>query len=352
MKYFALALIALVAVSCGENPPPTTPFALNVPQGFPPPPIPEDNPLTVEGVLLGRRLFYDPILSRDSTQSCGSCHNTSFGMTDHGLQFSVGITGAVGDRNSMPLHNLAYHTAFFWDGRSPMLRDLTLVPIQDPREMDHSIEGVLAKLNASPTYRDLFWKAFGVKTITAEELGLAAEQFMLSIMSGSSKFDRFARGLESLTPEEDLGLRLFNGEANPNAPMRGADCFHCHGGNLFTNHKFMNNGLDTVITDPGLGGVTGNPNDMGKFKVPSLRNIAYTPPYMHDGRFQTLMEVVDFYNSGTHANSPNIDPAMGDIIRSGGLGLNLQERLALVAFLNALTDTSIESDTLFQNPFN
>ena len=351
MRILVVLALAAVAVSCGEDAPPTTPFALAVPQGFPPPPIPEDNPLTVEGVLLGRRLFYDPVLSRDSTQSCGSCHNTEFGMTDHGLRFSVGITGAVGDRNSMPLHNLAYHTAFFWDGRSPMLRNQSLDPIENPIEMDHSVNAVVASLNANPVYRDLFWKAFGVKTISAEEIGLAMEQFMLTIMSGSSKFDRFARGLESLSAEEQLGLALFNGEANPNAPVRGADCFHCHGGTLFTNHKFMNNGLDSVTTDPGLGAVTGNPNDLGKFKVPSLRNIAYTPPYMHDGRFQTLLEVVDFYNSGAHANSPNIDPSMGDIIRSGGLGLNLQERLALVAFLNTLTDTSIESDTLFQNPF-
>jgi cytochrome c peroxidase len=352
MRILIVLAFAAVAVGCGEDAPPTTPFALAVPQGFPPPPIPEDNLLTVEGVLLGRRLFYDPVLSRDSTQSCASCHNTGFGMTDHGLKYSVGITGAVGDRNSMPLHNLAYHTAFFWDGRSPSLRDLTLLPIQDPREMDHTIEAVLASLNANPVYRDLFWMAFGVRNITAEEVGLAMEQFLLTIMSGSSKFDRFVRGLESLSAEEQLGLQLFNGEANPNAPTRGADCFHCHGGTLFTNHKFMNNGLNEVHDDPGLGGVTGNANDVGKFKVPSLRNIAYTAPYMHDGRFQTLMQVVEFYNSGTHTNSPNIDPSMGDIIRAGGLGLNLQERMALVAFLNTLTDTSIESDTLFQNPFN
>ncbi|MFZ9733155.1 MAG: cytochrome-c peroxidase, partial [Schleiferiaceae bacterium] len=235
MRYFGIFLAALTLVGCGEDAPPTTPFALQVPQGFPPPPIPEDNPLTVEGVLLGRRLFYDPVLSRDSTQSCGSCHNTEFGMTDHGLRFSVGITGAVGDRNSMPLHNLAYHTAFFWDGRSPMLRNQSLDPIENPIEMDHSVNAVVASLNANPVYRDLFWKAFGVKTISAEEIGLAMEQFMLTIMSGSSKFDRFARGLESLSAEEQLGLALFNGEANPNAPVRGADCFHCHGGTLFTN---------------------------------------------------------------------------------------------------------------------
>jgi cytochrome c peroxidase len=332
MRILIVLALAAVAVSCGEDAPPTTPFALAVPQGFPPPPIPEDNPLTVEGVLLGRRLFYDPVLSRDSTQSCASCHNTGFGMTDHGLKYSVGITGAVGDRNSMPLHNLAYHTAFFWDGRTPTLRQQSLEPIENPIEMDHRVEAVLASLNANPVYRDLFWKAFGVRNITAEEVGLAMEQFMLTIMSGSSKFDRFVRGLESLSAEEQLGMQLFNGEANPNAPTRGADCFHCHGGTLFTNHKFMNN--------------------VGKFKVPSLRNIAYTAPYMHDGRFQTLMQVVEFYNSGTHANSPNIDPSMGDIVRAGGLGLNLQERMALVAFLNTLTDTSIESDTLFQNPFN
>lgn len=344
-------VLAMGLAGCEGQGHETTPFLLHVPQGFPPPPIPADNELTVEGVLLGRRLFYDPILSRDSTQSCGSCHNTEFGMTDHGMQFSVGITGATGDRNSMPLHNLAYHNGFFWDGRSPSLRHLALIPIQDPREMDNTISGAVAALNRSATYREMVRKAFGAKSIKAEHIGLAMEQFMLTIMSGRSKFDLFSRGLATLTPEEAEGMRLFNSEANPSAPVRGADCFHCHGGTLFTNHKFMNNGLDLVHSDPGLGGATGDPSDMGKFKVPSLRNLAYTAPYMHDGRFQSLMQVIEFYNSGTHASSPNLDPSMGDIVRAGGLGLNLQERMALVAFLNTLTDTSIESDTLFQNPF-
>jgi cytochrome c peroxidase len=183
------------------------------------------------------------------------------------------------------------------------------------------------------------------------------EQFMLTILSGGeSKFDRFIAGTESLTAEETLGMQLFNGESNPNSPTPGADCFHCHGGALFTNHKLMNNGLDSVLTDLGLGAVTGLATDNGKFKVPSLRNIAYTAPYMHDGRFQTLEEVVEFYNSGVHPNSPNLDPSMVGFVQThsgGAMGLNLTltQRQALVAFLNTLTDTRVETDTLYQNPF-
>ncbi len=355
-----LVLVALSLFSCGERggkkPHVTTPFALQIPAGMPQPALPEDNPLTVEGILLGRQLFYDPILSLDSSQSCSSCHNPSFGFTDNGSIHSTGVDGSIGDRNSMPLHNLAWHHSFFWDGRAPSLREQSLQPISNPIEMKENVVRVVEKLQRQPRYQSSFKAAFGEDVVTPERMGLAMEQFMLTILSGGeSKFDRFVAGLENFTTEEELGLQLFNGESNPNSPSPGGDCFHCHGGALFTNHKFMNNGLDSALTDLGLGGISGRATDEGKFKVPSLRNVAYTAPYMHDGRFQTLEQVINFYNTGVHPSSPNLDPSMVGFIQvhSGtqGLNLTLVQRQALVAFLNTLTDTRVETDTLYLNPF-
>lgn len=362
-RLFSLLMFSssLLLTSCegllSKKPHVTTPYILQIPAGFSQPNLPADNSLTVEGILLGRQLFYDPILSLDSSQSCGSCHNSSFGFTDNGNVYSMGVDGSEGDRNSMPLHNLAWHTDFFWDGRSPSLREQSLEPISNPIEMKEDVLHVVEKLQRQPRYQGAFEAAFGDDEVTPDRMGLALEQFMLAILSGGdSKFDRFVAGIETLTAEEQLGLELFNGESNPNSPTPGADCFHCHGGALFTNHKFMNNGLDSALTDLGLGAVTGMTTDQGKFKVPSLRNVAYTAPYMHDGRFQTLEEVIEFYNSDVSAGSPNLDPSMIGFVQTHsnstyGLNLTLVQRQALVAFLNTLTDTRIETDTLYQNPF-
>ena len=359
--FFLFGASSVAFTSCnefwGKKPHVTTPYVLQIPNGFPQPDLPADNPLSVEGILLGRQLFYDPILSLDSSQSCGSCHSSAFGFTDNGQVYSTGVDGSVGDRNSMPLHNLAWHHHFFWDGRAPSLREQALEPISNPIEMKEDVLHVVEKLQRQPRYQGAFEAAFGDDEVTPDRMGLALEQFMLAILSGGeSKFDRFIAGTETLTAEEQLGFQLFNGESNPNSPTPGADCFHCHGGALFTNHKFMNNGLDSNLTDIGLGGVTGATTDHGKFKVPSLRNVAYTAPYMHDGRFQTLEQVIEFYNSGVMDQSPNLDPSMIGFIQthSGsqqGLNLSLSQRQALVAFLNTLTDTRIETDTLYQNPF-
>lgn len=343
---------AALLTSCpgGERPPATTAYAFITPDGLPPPSLPADNPLTVEGLLLGRQLFYDPILSGDSTQSCSSCHDPVFAFTDNGNQFSEGIDGSIGDRNSMAVFNMAWHKGFFWDSRAATLREQALGPITNPVEMKADMADVLYRLNASDRYSDMFWKAFGVKDITENELALALEQFMLSIVSGKSKFDQVVAGDATFTDSEQRGLTLFNSEANPNSATGGADCFHCHGNALFTNHEFMNNGLDSVLTDLGLGGHTGLSHDEGKFKVPSLRNLAYTAPYMHDGRFSSLAQVIEFYNSGVHPSSPNISTLMVDFL-NGGLNLSFQDKLDLIAFLTTLNDPYIETDTLYQNPF-
>lgn len=346
-----LSLLILSITSCGEdwNKPNTTAYGLEIPPGFPPPDIAADNPLTLEGVLLGRQLFYDPTLSGDSTQSCAGCHIPAFGFTDSAVAFSTGIQGLLGGRNAMALHNLAWHSVFFWNGRAPSLREQSLMPIQDPLEMDASLASVIERLKASDRYQEGFRQAFGRNKIDEEHLGMAMEQFMLTIISGNSKFDQVQAGMANFTASEQRGIALFNGEVNPNSPNSGADCFHCHGGVLATNHKLMNNGLDSVLTDLGLGEFTGKATDDGKFKVPSLRNLAFTAPYMHDGRFNTLMEVLDFYNEDVQSRSPNIDPGMGQF--HGGLNLNLQNKMDILAFLNTLNDPSIVTDTLFQNPY-
>ncbi len=341
----------------GNKPHVTTPYSLPIPQGFPQPALPNDNILTEESIILGRLLFYDPILSLDSSQSCSSCHNPSFGFTDNGKIYSTGVDGSIGTRNSMPLHNLAWSKRFVWDGAMPSLREQALEPIQNPTEMKENILNVVGKLENQPLYEQAFNAAYGDPEISPDKIGLALEQFMLIILSGgASKFDKVNAGIESFTPEEQLGVQLFNAESNPNGSPKGGDCFHCHGGALFTNNTIVNNGLDSVFTDLGKGGITKLEVDNGKFKTPSLRNLAYTPPYMHDGRFQTLEEVMEFYNSDVLSNSPNLAPGMTGFIQSHsngsqGLNLSLSERQAIVAFLNTLTDTRIETDTLYQNPF-
>lgn len=326
-----------------------TPVTLEFPMGFPQVALPADNPLTKEGIALGRMLFYDPILSRDSTLSCAGCHNAEYAFTDRGKAFSVGVDQLEGKRNSMPVANLAWQERFFWDGRSPRLNHQALMPIQDPLEMHETLPSIVAKLNRQPRYQEAFKAAFGTKKASEETVGYALEQFMLTFITGNSKFDRVMRGLETFTASEQRGLQLFNGESNPNNPVRGADCFHCHGGTLFSNFTMSNNGLDSVFTDPGYAAVTGLPTDRGKFKVPSLRNVAVTFPYMHDGRFQTLRQVIEHYNEGVVVHSPNLDPSMIGFVH--GLGLSQQDISDLVAFLETLTDESFLNNPAYASPF-
>jgi cytochrome c peroxidase len=335
--------------------PTTTPYELDLGNNdLPPPPLPADNPLTQEGVSLGRHLFYEVKLSGNNTMSCGSCHFQEFAFTDT-AQLSLGIQGLPGKRNSMAAFNLAYHQeGFFWDGRATALRDQVLLPIEDELELDATVEDVIAKLEADPIYPPLFEAAFGDATITPERIALAMEQFGFSIISKDSKYDRFLRGEVALTPQEEHGRMLFFAEHRPDDPPNsGADCFHCHGGSLFTNNQFMNNGLDADFVegedDMGLYEATGKLTDIGKFKVPSLRNIALTAPYMHDGRFATLEEVIQHYNSGA-VDSPNLDPNMHAIV-DDGLDLDTEEVAALIAFLNTLTDPVLLSKEAYSNPF-
>ncbi len=318
----------------------TTPFRLTISDRFPKVKLPSDNPLTVEGVELGRRLFHDSRLSRNDTQSCASCHDHSMAFTD-GRGVSIGSSGQHGRRNAMSLANLAWAREFFWDGRAKSLREQVLLPIQDKIEMNESLDRVLTKLLADLEYPAKFKAAFGDGGITSGRLALALEQFLLTLISQDSKFDRAARKLVQLTQKEQRGLQLFVTEHDPVRGLRGADCFHCHGGNLFTNHQFMNNGLEERAGDSGRMEFTRLDLDRGKFKVPTLRNVARTAPYMHDGRFSTLEEVVEHYNGPLH-RSRTLDPNLAKHPESG-LGLTREDKEALVAFLKTLTDEQFTS---------
>lgn len=330
-----------------------TPYQLDVPYFFSDPAIPADNPLTEEGVQLGRFLFWEKKLSRNNTVSCGSCHFPSTSFTDDD-QFSSGLNGELTDRNSMVLVNMAWNNKFFWDGRAPSLEDQIFQPIRNPVEMGFTWPEAEDRIGSDPDYQDMFTAAFGTPCVDSVRISKAIAQFVRTMVSARSRFDRsFRYGEIVLTPSEQRGLELFRAEGgDPNiypGGQNGGDCFHCHGGGLiqFTDFQFHNNGLDTTFSDLGRGGVTGNWYDEGLFKTPTLRNVALSAPYMHDGRFQTLHEVVEHYNSGGHA-SPTLDPLIK--FQGVGLGLSPQDVDDLVNFLEALTDTSFANNPNFQDP--
>jgi cytochrome c peroxidase len=322
-----------------------TPYPLPISGSFPIPDLPRDNPLTVERVALGRALFFDRRLSGNGAQACADCHVPAKAFTD-GRTLARGAFGDVGMRNSMSLVNLAWKRQFFWDGRANSLREQVLQPIQNPLEMHASLSNVVAKLAASQAvsgqaagatnYPDLFAAAFGSPEITPQKIALALEDFLLTLTSFDAKFDRVMRGEAHFTPEEARGFVLFSTEYDPRRGFYGADCFHCHGGPLFQSQAFANNGLESRLTDAGKGTVTGRSADDGKFAVPSLRNVALTAPYMHDGRFATLAAVVEHYCTGVR-RSATLDPNLAKH-PDGGVPLAREDKAALVAFLQTLTD--------------
>lgn len=318
-----------------------TPYELVIPQSFPDMPIPIDNPMTVEGVELGRALFYDPILSADNTQSCASCHEPAFSFTDNGRRFSKGIDGIEGTRNSMPVINAGWMPTLFWDGSRTSLEDQALEPVTNPIEMHQTWPEAMSKLNAHPEYPDLFFDAFGTRDIDSTLVTKAIAQFERTLISSNSKYDRYFRGEVQLTQAESKGFEIFFTEKG--------DCFHCHATILYTDNLFHNNGLDANHIDKGLFEVTGNENDIGKFKTPTLRNIEFTAPYMHDGRFETLEEVIDFYSHGVQW-SPTIDPLMKKVDQ-GGVQLTEDEKQYLLAFLKTLTDTTFINNPDYADPF-
>jgi cytochrome c peroxidase len=313
-----------------------TPYRFTISSQFPIPDLPRDNPLTVEGVELGQRLFNEKLLSVNNSQSCASCHHADAAFAEPGKRFSTGAEGQTGSRNAMPLFNLAWKKSFFWDGRAASLREQVLMPIQNPVEMHESLTNAVAKLSRGELYPSLFEKAFGTREISSDLLARALEQFLLAQVSFDSKFDHALEGTETFTDEEKRGFELFMTEYDPRHEQFGADCFHCHGGPFFTTHGFASNGLDSTFKDFGRYDFTKNEADKGKFAVPSLRNVEVTGPYMHDGRFKTLEEVVEHYSTGMH-RSATLDPNLAKH-PDGGVPLTTADKKALVAFLKTLTD--------------
>jgi cytochrome c peroxidase len=314
-----------------------TPSSLDIPKLFEDnilaPVIPIDNPQTVEGIALGKKLFFDPILSIDNTLACVDCHAPENAFTDSD-KFSDGVDGIFGNRNSMPLFNLAwnYDEKFFWDGNTFSLEHQAFVPVTDPFEMKSNWTDVESKLQQHAEYPSLFEKAFGASNIDSSLVTKAIAQFERTLISANSKFDKFLLGELNLSPEELNGFNVFMDEAK-------GDCFHCHGSDknpLWTDNIFHNNGLDETFADLGLGAVTGDPADNGKFKSPSLRNLEFTSPYMHDGRFASLDDVINHYSQGLK-NSSTIDPLMKKVDQ-GGVGLTDKDKADLKAFLLSLSD--------------
>lgn len=310
-------------------------IALKWPSYFPEPNYNfDENPRTKEGFILGKKLFYDPLLSRDNTISCGSCHQqfVAFANADH--KVSHGIDGLLGTRNSPPLFNLIWHKEFFWDGGSKHIEVQPIGPILNPVEMDETLTNVIQKLNNNAEYRSLFSAAFNSDSITSQQMLKAIVQFMGSFISATSKYDSYKTDPDKnpLTNDERVGLELFKSK-----------CSSCHSGELFSDFGYRNNGLDEHFVDSGRFRITFNPDDFGKFKVPSLRNVELTYPYMHDGRFGTLNEVLNHYTNGIKQSS-TLDP----ILASSSISLNATEKQQIIAFLKTLTDYKFIKDARFK----
>jgi cytochrome c peroxidase len=312
-----------------------TPINFEIPEGWPKPVYDfKHNPLTEEGFQLGRNLFYDPILSRDNTISCASCHLQQTGFTHVDHELSHGIDGKIGNRNSLSLQNLAWTKDFMWDGGVNHLDVQPIQPITSDVEMNETLQNVVSKLQKSDKYPELFQNAFGTKKITGQLMLKALSQFVVSLTSSNSKYDKVMRKEENFTQMEQNGYALFK-----------QNCASCHQEPLFNSDKFEYNGLnvDATLNDFGRMRITQNPKDSLKFKVPTLRNVQFTFPYMHDGRFKTLNDVVKHYNS---LQENKILPKQ----LSKPMRLSDNERTDLVAFLKTLTDKEFLFNPRFAYP--
>lgn len=322
----------------------TTPYPITIPEGFPPMVIPPDNPLTVEGVELGHHLFFDPIMSSNGL-SCASCHHVDKSYSSAYHINPLGDTVSI-----MPHVNLGFKRNFSWTGRFSTTEQVCMGDFE-PEFFNTNMDTLRHRLTNSPKYQNMFFRAFSdngfsnmsdmeLKTYIVKSIG----QYLRTLISSDSRFDKYLRHEINLTQMEFTGMALFYTE--------DGDCYHCHEAPLMTSNMITNNGLDSVPVgyDRGLYNFTGAIKDDGKFLTPTLRNIELTAPYMHDGRFKTLEEVVEFYNSGVHQSSPNIDPVMLKPGKEFGLMLTPYEKQCLVEFLKSFTDTTFINNPAFQNP--
>ncbi len=312
--------------------------------------IPEDNPLTREGVALGRMLFYEELLSANNKISCASCHQQTLAFSDN-RQFSVGVDGTPTRRNSMSLSNLLWVKNFFWDGRSTSLEAQAVVPLTDPHEMGQSLETSSRKLNASKNYPSLFEKAFGTPHINADRIVKALAQFERTLISANSKYDQYLTGNYQPTESELRGIQLFSRGMRMDTNQRGGNCLHCHSIPKTFSETFHNNGLDEVPLDFGREDFTGMQEDRARFRVPTLRNIEVTGPYMHDGRFKTLREVLDHYSDHIKP-SATLSPFIAGVTEQQiyRLALTAEEKQDIVNFMLMLTDTDFLNNPEFSDP--
>lgn len=310
--------------------PENRPFELDLPAHFPEMDIPVDNPMTADAVELGRLLFHDTRLSRDGMVSCATCHLQHLAFSD-GEAISIGIEGRTGLRNSPSLANVGFAPRLFMDGGVPTLEMQILAPIADENEMDHNILLVAEELNTDPQLTALAQIAYQ-QEINPYTITRSLAAFERSIVSATSKYDLYLQGEAMLTEEEMLGMELFNSDE--------LKCASCHSGALFTDYDYHNIGLYTEYADPGRERISLDQNDWGKFKTPSLRNVAFTAPYMHNGSLSTLEEVIDFFAGGGESH-PNKDA------RIQGFEINPSEKDALIAFLNCLSDESLRHNPAF-----
>lgn len=346
-KVYGYLFVIMYLLSCnseGENS--YMPISENneleftIPANFPEPSYKISlNPPTEKGFELGKKLFYDGDLASDGVVACGFCHIQDFAFTHHTHIVSHGVDGVLGTRNAQPLHNLAFMKEFTWDGAATHLDLQPVIPITAETEMNETIANVLLKLQSNPEYEQLFAAAFEDQEINTENMLKALSQFMVMMVSANSKFDKIERNEGSVFKDDEAaGYALFQSK-----------CATCHSGTLFTDQTYRNNGLpiDPEYMDIGRERVTGLEEDRYRFKVPTLRNIELTYPYMHDGRMQTLREVLDHYTDGI-VDTKTLDPLLRDPV-TGKLGLSItdQEKEQIIAFLKTLTDDDFINDTRF-----
>jgi cytochrome c peroxidase len=349
VAFFALVLTVVVACSKDEDTvvPPTAecpaaqPLTQTLPTYFPEMPNPADNPTTVEGVALGRRLFYDPILSGDSSLACGGCHTQSLAFGDF-RPASEGIHGDKSKRQAPTIVNQAWNIkGIFWDGRAADLEEQATKPVPEVTEMDLPWPTAVARLERHAEYPDLFCAAFGTSEITQDRVVKAIAQFERTFISINSKYDRWKRGEEQLSYEEYRGYLFFMSETK-------GDCFHCHAEPLFSSADFHNTGLDSIPVDLGRGAISGEPEKIGAFKAPTLRNVMESYPYMHDGRFMTIRQVLEHYNHGFY-QVPNLDQKLAKRIPVPPMSSADLDTLEF--FLHTLTDWEFLGDPDLSDPF-
>lgn len=342
-KHLALCQMLLLCLwSCGvdDTKVEQSQYTFQKPTNFPEPTYTFDNnPVTKEGFELGRKLFFDPILSKDNSVSCNNCHQQSRAFADFPLHpVSRGIDDKSGIRNAPSLTNMAFFPEFFWDGGVTHLDFVPINAIESAFEMGETLAHVVEKLNNHNSYPTLFKKAFGTKEITSPFMLHALSQFTSMMISANSPYDKYVRGeTVSLTTEQLEGMTIFERK-----------CGECHSGELFTDFSYRNNGISSKFIDLGRGRISENESDYGKFRVPSLRNATITAPYMHNAKFQTLEEVLDHYDQGM-IDSPTLDPIFKRNTGVVGISLTADEKRKIIAFIGTLTDKEFTSNPKFKN---